>query len=275
MTRRVPEFGVLIGLIVSLPSFAFAIYATNSVLPSTLTGIALLYPFALYTVLNHADPTRLLPPGPLFASTSVGSALLVLYGLGTGSVAFGVLVALALAVPLGAYYVGSDADHRLLRVDALAGTVVGFGALFLYYGLDAGVLAAAVVVGLAISVPLIAHVVGTERVGWRLPPDSALLAGWLAGLGIVAYGTAVEGEPLLATIDALLLVLSGSLYHHSEGGEAVNPLSTTATVGVCAVASLGGVLVALLVFESIAVGVPIALAPLAGALAYYRLTAMM
>jgi hypothetical protein len=113
MSRRVPEFALVTGALLSLSFLVSAFVFTGDVMRTTLTAVAIGYPFAAYAVVHDDDPTNVLPPTAVVAlGALVGVVLLADATLGGFATAtplagftFGLLLALFALLPPLAYYI--------------------------------------------------------------------------------------------------------------------------------------------------------------------------
>jgi hypothetical protein len=111
MSRRVPEFALVTGVVLALAFSAFALAVTGDIPRSALTGAAFLYPFAAYAVVHSDDPTDVLPPdlvlGVAVAVAGFVAIATALAGVGDASdrLFFGLFVALVISLPAAAYHV--------------------------------------------------------------------------------------------------------------------------------------------------------------------------
>ncbi|QCJ47060.1 hypothetical protein [Haloprofundus sp. MHR1] len=112
MSRRVPEFALVAGTLLSLSFLVSSLVLTGDVLRTTLVAVLLGYPFVAYAVVHDENPTNVLPPTAVLALGGlVGAVLLVEATLGgvrastpLAGVTFGVLLALLALLPPLAYY---------------------------------------------------------------------------------------------------------------------------------------------------------------------------
>jgi hypothetical protein len=134
VTRRVPEFALLTGLVLAGATGAFALWATGRLHQSLLTALLLLYPFAAYAVHRDDDPTNVLVPSWVAVAGLAVGAIVVLdvlwqarSGLAAAAVRGLFLGSLAAAPTLG-YAVRYDRSlgpsPRAVRAVAVAAAVL-------------------------------------------------------------------------------------------------------------------------------------------------------
>ncbi|NHN46693.1 hypothetical protein G9464_03665 [Halostella sp. JP-L12] len=159
MTRRVPELGLLVGLVLA-GSFVAAVVAlepgflaeAESLLMTVAIALVILYPFAAFAVLRMDDPTWLLPPDPLLGTALVAAAAVGLLGAPAGP-ALALAVAVFLALPPAIYNAGHGGRLRSLpALPALAGSALAAVGVF---GLGAAAGANVFLYGLVASAVLL------------------------------------------------------------------------------------------------------------------------
>ena len=220
MNRRAPELALLTGLLLALPIAAFAQWATGDVTRSLLTGVGLLYPFALYAVYHDDDPTTVLPARAVGVAGTLAGVVLLGDALATTGDATriptatlrGAFLGLLVAAPAWAYAVVNTPRHRLPD-----------GRVFLVAGGGAG--AALLLAGLLVGSPfgpaaaLVVWVVGAlaARVaGFYAPEDTRLTAvgaGVVLGLAVLFAALLVDAVSAAAVLSAVALALAPAVYY--------------------------------------------------------------
>jgi hypothetical protein len=136
MSRPVPEAAPLVGLVLA---FAFALFGflfSANHLATVLVSLVLLYPFVAFGIVRSASAETVFLPDPILAAGFLGGSLVALYGLATGQVGFGLLVAVVVAGPPVIYHarfgdpVNPISPDATLVVGLLAAVaVLSYGAL--------------------------------------------------------------------------------------------------------------------------------------------------
>ncbi|MFC7071081.1 hypothetical protein [Halobaculum lipolyticum] len=218
MNRRAPELALLTGLLLALPIAAFAQWATGDVTRSLLTGVGLLYPFALYAVYHDDDPTTVLPPAAVAVAGTLAGLVLLGDALATAgpraptAALRGTFLGLLVAAPTWAYAVVYTPTRRLPdgRALLLAGGVAG---------------AALLLAGLLVGSPfgaasaLLLWVVGAlaARVaGFYAPEDTRLAAvgaGVVLGVAVLFATLLVDAVSPAAVLSAAALALAPAVYY--------------------------------------------------------------
>lgn len=207
MSRPVPEAAPLVGLVLA---FAFALFGflfSANHLATVLVAVLLLYPFAAFGVARSERPETAFLPDPILAAGFLGGSLAALYGLATGDVAFGGLVAVVVVVPPALYHARFGDAVNPLSPDATL--VVGLLAA-------GGALAAGALESLLVGA-VTAVVVGFASVDYRRqrggPLDSRTRSVALVcclGGGLAAFGLlAAAGRPTAGLAAGGVLVAIG------------------------------------------------------------------
>jgi hypothetical protein len=130
MTTRVPEAAVLLGVLLSVSLVAFQALVGGALLPTALVALVILYGFSAYAVAFDDDPASALLPDPVLAGGFLLAALLVGYGIVTGTALFGLFVGTVALVPPALYHarygdpLNPLSPRTSLAVGALAGVAV-------------------------------------------------------------------------------------------------------------------------------------------------------
>ncbi|SFL27648.1 hypothetical protein SAMN04487950_3191 [Halogranum rubrum] len=214
MSRRVPEFALVIGGFLALTVLATGVAFTGDVARSVLTAAIVGTPFGVYAVHHSDDPTTVLPPQLVLAGAAVlGGLLLVAAVPGSTErlprrLLYALFVALVVGLPLATYAVRYG-DLRPLppRPTAAGSALVGLALLVVGPLVGDAVLGAvdAVLVFLAGNGYADAHGVGpTRRVRRALVVAGGLLCVGLVALGIVVGSTTTLFPWVVAGIAAAL-----------------------------------------------------------------------
>ncbi|MFQ3318645.1 MAG: hypothetical protein ACI80F_000701 [Natronomonas sp.] len=149
MSRTVPEAAPLVGLVLS---FAFALFGflfSSNHLATALVAVLLLYPFVAFGIIRSDSPDDVFFPDPVLAAGFLGASAVFLYGIVSGQLLFGALVASVIAVPPVLYHARLGESVNPLPPDTSLVVGLLFAAGFLLYGavdnLLAGALAAVAV----------------------------------------------------------------------------------------------------------------------------------
>lgn len=217
MSRRVPEFALVTGLLLGISTLASGLVLADEIVISSLLSALVAYPFVAYAVSRDDDPTTVMPPRAILAvGACFGLALFVaslLEGPSPARALFGLFTALLVALPPAAYAVrfGANVNPLPPRTTVLAGVAAGLALLVVGLLADAAAYGAAD----ALLVSLSAAVYGTAR-GVRFDARTkraAVVAGVLLGVAVVAVGVA-RGEPLGDWLAAATAVtLAPSVYY--------------------------------------------------------------
>ncbi|MBB6647160.1 hypothetical protein [Halobellus ruber] len=199
MSRRVPEFAVLTGVVLGVSVLVTGAVLGWGLYATAVVGAAVSYPFVAFGILRDDDPAATLPPRWLLAAGAVVAAaggLGVFVGDPTpGGLLSAALVALVLGAPAAAYATRFDAG--LNPVTPRTTVVVGAAAGLLL--LVAGLAIDRIPVGVAAGggTGLAAALYGGERgVDVDARTERLVVAtGGVVGLGIVGVGV-VRGGPL-------------------------------------------------------------------------------
>jgi len=151
MSRPVPEAAPIVGVVLA---FAFALFGflfSSNHLATVLVSVLLLYPFVVFGIVRSGTPEDVFRPDAVLAVGFLGSAPTLLYGVATGRLLFGALVAAVVSVPPVLYHArfGESVNPFSPDVSLLVGLLAAVGLLGYGAGEDLLVGAlAAVVVGL-------------------------------------------------------------------------------------------------------------------------------
>ncbi|MFC6826830.1 hypothetical protein [Halopelagius fulvigenes] len=217
MSRRVPEFALVTGLLLGLSTLVSGVVLAGDVVGTSLLAALVSYPFVAYAVSRDDDPTTVMPPRAILAvGVCFGLALFVaslLDGPSPATALFGLFAGLLVLLPPAAYAVrfGADVNPLSPRTTVFAGVVAGLSLLVVGLLADA----AAYVTTSALLVSLSAAVYGTAR-GVRFDARTkraAVAVGVLLGVAVVAVGVA-RSEPLGDWLAAATAVtLAPSVYY--------------------------------------------------------------
>lgn len=222
MSRRVPEFALVIGLFLGVSTLASGVVLAGDVVTSSLLAALVSYPFVAYAVLRDSDPTTVMPPrailllGALFGVSLFAAS--VLDDPSPSNALFGLFVGLLVALPPVAYAVHFEADVNPLSPRETVFAGVGVGVALLVAGLLVG--SASYGAADALLVGLSAAVYGTVR-GVRFGARTrraAVAVGAVLAVAVVAVGVS-RGEPLGEWIVvAMALTLAPSVYYALTSG---------------------------------------------------------
>ena len=194
--RPVPEAAPLVGLVLA---FAFALYGfltAEDPLATVLGSVLLCYPFVAFGVVRSDAPAWVLRPDPVLAGGFLGGSLVGLYGVVTGRVLFGALVAAVVGLPPVLYHARFGDPVNPLSPDATLALGLVAAASLLAYGATAALLPgalAAALVGLA-AVDYRRHRGGPLARRTRTVALVCCLGGGLAAFGLLtASGRPTEG----------------------------------------------------------------------------------
>lgn len=214
MSRRVPEFALVIGGFLALTVLVTGVTFTGDVARSVLTAAIVGMPFGVYAVHHSDDPTTALPPQLVLTGAAVlGGLLLVAAVPGAADrlprrLLYALFVALVVGLPLAAYAVQYGELRPLPpRVTAVSAALVGLALLVAGPLVGDAVLGAvdAVLVFLAGNGYADAHGVGTSRhVRQALVVAGGLLCVVLVALGIVLGSTTTLLPWVVAGVAAAL-----------------------------------------------------------------------
>ncbi|RDI71600.1 hypothetical protein [Halopelagius longus] len=223
MSRRVPEFALVTGLLLGLSTLVSGLVLADEIVTSSLLSALVAYPFVAYAVARDDDPTTVMPPRAILGvGVCFGLALFaasLLDGPSPARALFGLFAGLLVALPPVAYAVRFEAGVNPLhpRTTVLAG--VGAGVALLVVGLLADSVAYGAADALLVS--LSAAVYGTAR-GVRFDARTkrvAVAVGVLLGVAVVAVGVA-RSEPLGDWLAAAMAVtLAPSVYYALTSAE--------------------------------------------------------
>ncbi|WP_277554363.1 hypothetical protein [Halobaculum limi] len=218
MNRRAPELALLTGFLLALPIGAFALWATGDVTRSLLTGVGLLYPFAVYAVYHDDDPTTVLPTravavaGTLVGLILVGDAVVTASGDVAAATLRGTFFGLLVAAPAWAYAVAYTPARRLPdgRRSLLVGGVAGAVLLLAGVGLGSPFGAAAALL------VWVASALAARSAGFYATEDTRLGAvgvGVVLGLAVL-FAALVSGRvSATAVVSAVALALAPAVYY--------------------------------------------------------------
>ncbi|QZP36613.1 hypothetical protein [Halobaculum magnesiiphilum] len=218
MNRRAPELALLTGLLLAAPTGAFALWATGDISRSLLTGVGLLYPFALYAIYHDDDPTTVLPPRAVALAGTVVGAVLVADATvtATGGVADatlrGTFLGLVVAAPAWAYAVGYAPARSLPGGRAILLTGAVGGAALLLAGLLLGTPFGA-------AAALLVWVFGAlaaRSAGLAVTPTArlgAVAGGVVLGVAVLFAALIAGSVSLAAVLSALALALAPAVFY--------------------------------------------------------------
>ncbi|WP_144905183.1 hypothetical protein [Halobellus captivus] len=197
MSRRVPEFAVLIGVVLGLSVVVTGVTLGWGLYATTVVGALVSYPFVGFGIVRDSDPAATLRPRWLLG---LGGAIAAAGALGTlvddptaGGVLRAALVGLALGTPPAGYATRYGAGVNPLTPRATAGVGVAAGLALLAFGLFVGQPLVGVVAGgvcaLGAALYATARGVDFDRRTKRL----AASVGGLLGVAIVGIGVASGG----------------------------------------------------------------------------------
>jgi len=216
MSRRVPEFAVLTGVVLGVSVLVSGAVLGWGLYATVVVGAAVSYPFVAFGIVRDDDPAATLPPRWLFAAGVVVAAA---GGLGAvvddptpGGALSAALVVLVLGAPAAAYATrfGAGLNPVAPRTTVLAGATAGVALLV------AGVAVERPLVGVAAGVlaGLGAALYGTER-GVAVDASTrrqVAAAGGLVGVGIVGAGVASGGALGEWLLVGIAVAVGPSLY---------------------------------------------------------------
>lgn len=216
MNRRAPELALLTGVLLAAPIGAFALWATGDLSRSLLTGVGLLYPFAVYAIYHDDDPTTVLPPRAVAVAGTVAGAVLVADAVATAGVAGatlrGAFLGLLVAAPAWTYAV-RYAPARALpdgRVLLLVGAVGGAALLLAGFHVETPFGAAAALV-LWITGAIAARTAGfaatpTARLG-------AVAGGVVLGVAVLFAALFADSVSPATVLSAVAVALAPAVYY--------------------------------------------------------------
>lgn len=214
MSRRVPEAALAVGVLLSLTFVAFVVLVQGAAALSGTTplatlavAVALLYPFAVWSVYHSEDPTWALPPRVVAPAAGLVALAAVAVGTVRTAPLLGVTVALLTALPPAAYWVTAAGRRRVPPRPLLAGAgVAALGIVVLGVAVEGPLVAA--VDALALFLPAVAYHVRAD--GRALAPAPTLGAG-LAGVATVAGLAVALGASTYATLASVTTVGLGAV----------------------------------------------------------------
>ncbi|MDS0296500.1 hypothetical protein [Halogeometricum luteum] len=216
MSRRVPEFALLIGVVLGLTAVVFGLLFGLRLLDVVVLAAVGAYPFVAFGLLRDDDPASVVPPrwilvvGVLWAFLGVVGVLAA--DPSPSALVPAAFAGLVLALPPAAYAVRHGADVNPLppRATLGVGVVAGVGLLAL------GLVTVQPVLGTvsAVLLSVAAGLYATAR-GVRLAERTrraAVAAGALLGVAVVAVGV-VRGADLTNWVLAgIAVAFEPSLY---------------------------------------------------------------
>lgn len=214
MSRRVPEAALAVGVLLSLSFVAFVglvqgagALSGTAPLATLAVAVAVLYPFAVWSVYHSDDPTWALPPDAVAAAAGAVALLALAVGALRGAALLGVSVALLTALPPLAYWVTADETRRVPPRPLLAGAgAVALGVVLLGVAVEGPLVAA--LDALALFLPAVAYHVRAD--GRALAPAPTLGFG-LAGVAAVAAVAVALGASTYATLASATTVGIGAV----------------------------------------------------------------
>lgn len=216
MSRYVPEFALLTGLVLSLTVLVAGLLFTGDVLRSVLAFAVLCYPFVGFAVLRSEDPTTVLHPTAVLAVGALVGVVVWVAALwadrSLGSVLFGLFLALLAVLPAAAYRVhfGSRPPVDPRRAGVVA-TLLAVCCLALALVADETLFGVADALLLGVGAGLYA-----DHQGVRPTPRTRRLlvaGGAVVGVGVVVAGVALGPRGLGDwTVVGIAAVLGPSVY---------------------------------------------------------------
>ncbi|WP_435348017.1 hypothetical protein [Haloarchaeobius sp. HRN-SO-5] len=209
MARRVPEAGIVVGVLFASSWLAFVLLVEfdriltdpSRLLPVVAVAAALCYPFAAWGVHFDDDPAGTFPPGPVAATGAIAATVPVVAGFLGGAPLFGLVVALVVALPPAAYAVVYGDLLPPARATLAVGSVLSVGS---------------VVAGVWVAQPYLAGVVALltffASVAVHDRADAPHLPAWLVFGGtatvaaLVGGGSVALGRPVTVTLASMLVV---------------------------------------------------------------------
>lgn len=221
MSRRAPEFALLIGLVLALAYVGFvalvsggaALLAPRQLVGTVAVALVLSYPFAIYAVHYDDDPTTVLPPVAVGLAGGLVAALVAVAGAVAGVPVEAALVALLAGLPVGAYvvtYGGLDLPDA--RAVAAVGVLCGVGVVLA--GLVVGPASLAAVAGLLCFLAAAAYHDHVARV--PLAPERGLAAGLLLAGVVAAAGLGLSAATFAVAVSALAPLAGGVGYAYGR-----------------------------------------------------------
>jgi hypothetical protein len=218
VNRRAPELALLTGLLLAAPIGVFALWATGDLSRSLLTGVGLLYPFAVYAVYHDDDPTTVLPPRIVAAAGTLVGVATVADSVATAASAVdvaalrGAFLGLLIAAPAWAYAVGYARPRSLpeWQVLLVGGGVAGAALLL------AGVLLATPFGAAAALVVWVTGALAARRAGFVASADTrlgAVAAGIVLGVAVLFAALLTGSVSPAAVISAVALALAPAVYY--------------------------------------------------------------
>ncbi len=214
MSRRVPEAALAVGVLLSLSFVAFVVLVQGAAalsgtapLATLAVAVAVLYPFAVWSVYHSEDPTWALPPDAVAGAAGVTALLALAVGTLRSAPLLGVSVAVLTVLPPVAYWVTAEETRRVPPRPVLAGAgVAALGIVLLGVAVEGPLVAA--VDALAVFLPAVAYHVRAD--GRRLAPVPTLGLG-LAGVAAVAGVAVALGASTYATLASVTTVGLGAV----------------------------------------------------------------
>jgi len=221
MSRRAPEFALLVGLVLAVAYVGFVTLVTAGAAlldPGQLVGtvavaVLLSYPFAAYAVHYDEDPTTVLPPVPVAVAAGLVAAVVAVGGALAGVPVEGLVVALLAGLPVGAYAVGyAGVDLPPARPVAAVAVTCGLGVVAA--GLAVGPPSLAALAALSCFLAGAAYHDRVARV--PLAPERGLLAGLLLAGVVGAAGVGVGATTFAVAVSAFAPLLGGVGYAYGR-----------------------------------------------------------
>lgn len=219
MSRRVPEFALVIGGFLALTVLATGVAFTGDVARSVLTAAIVGMPFGIYAVYHSDDPTTVLPPRLVLTGATVLGGLLVVAAVPGPTdrlprrLLYALFVALVVGLPLATYAVRYGKLRPLPPRSTAAGTAL-LGVVLLVAGPFVGDAVLGAVDGVLVFLAGMgyadAHGVGTSRRVRR----ALVVAGGLLCVALVALGVVLAATTLLPWVVAgIAAALAPSLHY--------------------------------------------------------------
>ncbi|RYJ15244.1 hypothetical protein ELS19_15690 [Halogeometricum borinquense] len=198
MSRRVPEFALIIGVFFGLSALVFGLVFQWSLFAIVVVAAVGTYPFVAFGLLRDDDPAAVIPPDWVFFA-GVFWGLLGVFGVLVDNVSlsalpFAAAIGLALVLPPAAYAVRHDADvNPLSATQTLALGLIAAASLLLV-GLVSGrpILAVIDAVLVAVAAGLYATARGV-RFDARTRRNSVAV-GAVLGVALIAVGVVRGGR---------------------------------------------------------------------------------
>jgi len=214
VSRRVPEAALAVGVLLSVTFVAFVALtrggrslAGTEPLATLGVAVALLYPFAVWSVYHSDDPTWALPPRTVAVVASTVAVAALAVGVVRGAALLGVSVALLTVLPPLAYWLTAADAPAVGPRPALGVASAGALAVVVLGVVVEGPLLAAVD-ALAVFLPAVAYYVRAG--GGRLSTVTTLGLGGVAA-GVVVLTATVVAASTYATLAGVTTVALGTM----------------------------------------------------------------